>query len=290
VSGFENKILLLKTGAGKNKPYKTGSAVTDYIYKVINEYNRCMLACIVGNVGTGKSYTAMKIALSVDPTFNIDRVIFSTKDFFKVLNSGELTKGKAIMFDELQISQSSRRWYSELNQMLNEVLTTFRHRNLFCIFTVPHWKFVDSHTRNLFHLVIKTTSPDLKKKVVPVQPFFLTVENMGEKSLEPYKQFLRVQKGNTQLVCSRLSVSKPPEDLCRAYEERARSFKTGLVMDRGKKLNKEFVDMNLSSEEEKVLALIKQKKAKKKIAEEVGITAYKLNKVLDSLDYKGHVW
>ena len=52
----------------------------------INRYNKNWLCIVCGATGSGKSYTALKIAETVDPNFNIKKVVFTAKDFMNLIN------------------------------------------------------------------------------------------------------------------------------------------------------------------------------------------------------------
>ena len=60
---------------------------------------------VTGATGSGKSWFALKLASDLDPTFNVERVVYNTEAFLKLLvegdSKGKLKPGCAIVFDEV---------------------------------------------------------------------------------------------------------------------------------------------------------------------------------------------
>ncbi len=126
--------------------------------RTIGENQNFMLA-IVGQTGSGKSYTAMSLAMMMDTSFNIDRINFKAKDFLKTTNR-DLDEGSVIMFDEAGIDVSSREWYTDRNKAINNVVETFRRDNLICIWTTPNFGNLDKKVRSYFHGLGMMMSPE----------------------------------------------------------------------------------------------------------------------------------
>jgi len=70
------------------------------VWNRINRRNQHYMAALVGPEGSGKSWTALKIAEVIDPTFDADRVMFDPHTFMEQLtawkDAGE-TRGKMIV-------------------------------------------------------------------------------------------------------------------------------------------------------------------------------------------------
>lgn len=126
--------------------------------RTIGENQNFMLA-IVGQTGSGKSYTAMALAMMIDTSFTIDRINFRAQDFLKTTNQ-ELDEGSVIMFDEAGIDVSSREWYTDRNKAINNVVETFRRDNLICIWTTPNFGNLDKKVRSYFHGLAVMMPPD----------------------------------------------------------------------------------------------------------------------------------
>lgn len=114
----------------------------------LKENNNYMLS-IVGDTGSGKSYSSLSLAMLMDPEFSMDRVCFRASKFLEVVNS-DLDPGSVIMFDEAGVDVSSRDWYSTKNKLIVDTVDVFRRDNLICLWTTPSLKGLDSQVRSKF--------------------------------------------------------------------------------------------------------------------------------------------
>jgi type II secretory ATPase GspE/PulE/Tfp pilus assembly ATPase PilB-like protein len=57
--------------------------------------NRNVIAIFSGDTGSGKSYGAIRLAEVIDPTFNLDRVVFTVEDFVSLINA-DLPRGQQL--------------------------------------------------------------------------------------------------------------------------------------------------------------------------------------------------
>lgn len=113
--------------------------------------NQNYMLSIVGSTGSGKSYSAMALAMMIDPNFSIERVCFRAESFLELVTEHELKRGSVIMFDEAGIDVSSRDWQSKSNKAINQTVETFRRDNLVCIWTTPNFSNLDKKARSYFH-------------------------------------------------------------------------------------------------------------------------------------------
>lgn len=201
----------------------------------INQHNRNWMCIITGATGSGKSYTGMTLAKLIDSTFDINRVVFTSRDFMALLNSGTLHKGDAILFDEAGVGMPSREWYSLSNKMLNYVLETFREQNLCVIFTTPSFDFIDSQARKLFHTFIQTAAINRKEERVITKWFDLQHD---PRSGETYFKYPRANReGEGTVMINRVCFAMPPEDLRKAYEIKKSEYAKQLRIEAEKELN-----------------------------------------------------
>ncbi len=198
--------------------------------------NKNWLAAIVGETGSGKSFSALRIAKLIDPSFNIDRVVFTPEQFLELLNSGTLTRGCAVVFDEAGCGMPAREWYSIQNKLLGYVLQTFRRENLAVIFTLPNISFLDVQARKLFHTIIQTLSVNFKKKYV-VTKYFLNQSNPVKD--KDYRKFLRIRNNSgAMLRVSRYLISKPNDAIIEKYEAKKKVFANDLKLQAQEALKK----------------------------------------------------
>ena len=89
---------------------------------------------IDGPSGAGKTTIGIQTALLLDPTFNLDRVVFDPDTFFQALQAAE--PGQAVVFDESMIL-NSRNAMSAWNKRVNIILSQIRSKQLYIIFILP---------------------------------------------------------------------------------------------------------------------------------------------------------
>jgi hypothetical protein len=165
----------------------------------------------------------------VDPTFNINRVVFRVEDFIKLLNTGNLVKGNAIIFDEAGVNMNSREWYSVQNKCISYLLQTFRHRNLAVIFTTPNLSYIDKAVRGLFHCYIETQRIDRRENKVVAKIYRIKILRDG-KILFPYPKAKRFGTDRT-VAKNNFRINLPEPALITSYEKKADEFKEYLSRD-----------------------------------------------------------
>ena len=181
--------------------------------------NWCTLC--VGRVGTGKSYSAMRFAETLDPNFNVDRVVFKIEDLIEMVHNEKVPPGSVIVFDEGGIAISNRNSYmNKFNKAMAMLLQTWRHRNIILFVTVPDITFVDAGIRKLFDASMESTKVIRSRKVVQIKWKFTQLNNQSGKLY--YKN---ARLNNRHLM---VEVKKPSIKLIHAYEKKKTEFTTEL--------------------------------------------------------------
>jgi len=121
----------------------------------LNYHNEHWMCCIVGQEGMGKSYTALKIAKMMDPTFDETRVIFDVTEFLRILKDDEYQPGQVWVIDEAGVSLGNRTWQDSEQVKLNQALQLIRSHNLGLVFTLPRLSELDSQTEGRLQDVIE---------------------------------------------------------------------------------------------------------------------------------------
>lgn len=121
------------------------------IHKRVHRFKMNHLQVITGESGSGKSYCALRMAEQLDPTFNIDKVCFSAKEFINAVSNVK-RNGEVIILDEMGVALSSRKFQSISNILVNEVIQTFRYKRIICFFVVPDFSFIDVQARKMCHV------------------------------------------------------------------------------------------------------------------------------------------
>ncbi len=206
--------------------------------------NKNNLISIVGSTGSGKTYSGISICEIMSKMdgvpFTIDHIVFSLKELMELINSDKLKKGSKILFDEPQISISSKEFQSTANKVFNYLLTTFRHRNLTLFFCTPFESLLDKSTRRLFHARFETLSIDRNKQTCRLKPRFIEYSDF---KIEPYrKQMIIIFKdGEGNSRSEKLfywAVPKPSQALINQYEEKKLAFTNRLNKNISSKLDK----------------------------------------------------
>jgi len=128
---------------------------------------------IDGMERSGKSVIAQQMASEVDPTFNIDRIVFTPSEFKNAVMHAK--KYQAVVYDEAYGGMSSRQAMSYINIGLVKCLAEIGQKNLFIFVVLPSYfeldRYVALHrSRVLIHVYMKGMTRgffsfyDIKKK------------------------------------------------------------------------------------------------------------------------------
>ncbi len=110
---------------------------------------------IDGGEGSGKSLLGLQLGKYLDPTFNIDRVTFSGKEFSVSIDKA--SKGQCIIFDEAFNGLASSGATSKMNRFIVRKLMECRQKNIFIIIILPTFFLLQKYvtlfrSQCLFHV------------------------------------------------------------------------------------------------------------------------------------------
>src|SRR3989344_3930095 len=245
----------------------------------VQNKNKNFLMLFVGATGSGKSYSALRLAEMLDNTFDIERVCFKAKDFMNCINDlvahsekGEVIKGKVVMWDEFGVEHNAREFMTISNRVINYFFQTSRHLNLIVIMTVPLLSFIDSSTRKLSHGVAEMQGINSRDKTATVKVKMLQTNVMTGKE---YPKYLRYRKGNKTYASKRLKFKLPSKELLEAYEKKKKGFTIQLNKDIMNKLLKNEAKDNkpnkaLTDTQQRVIELLKGNSAEQ-VAEQLNL-------------------
>lgn len=212
-------------------------------------HGKNLVILIVGKVGTGKSYAALRLGERIDPNFSVEHVKFTVDDFLKLLNkrteSGAdyLKPGSCIVFDEAGIAAGARNFQSVFNKAMSYVFQIFRHRRLAIILTVPHEKMVDLHLRASTDYRIEMLSVDRrigKSRAKPLEIQMIHGAMARRINAMFIEKFPRIRPpgglGKAKVV-NRLWFNLPSAKLRNEYEKVASVYKHRVVELQEKKLS-----------------------------------------------------
>lgn len=258
---------------------------------VCDEPNHNFVANGIVVHNSGKTYSQLRLGEILDPEFNVDRVVFSVKEFMDLVNSGKLHRGSVIVSEELGTQMSRREWYAISNRLFSFILQTFRNLNLIVLFTVPNADFIDSHAMKLFHMCFETIGIDPDKQLVYIRPKLIKSNVLG--GGKHYYKFLRlVDRGRVDVVDS-LALKKPSKALCKAYEEKKTIFTEQLnkrVLSEVSKVEDEIRgDMldEMATKHKEVLKAYTKGYDMEQIAEATGYSLNQIKTIMTTLRKKG---
>lgn len=282
----------------QSKEKKQEPILIQYIKDRIEKKNKSYVMLFVGSVGSGKSYSALRLAEMLDKDFDINMVCFKAKDFMNTINNlversekGEIIRGRVVMWDEFGVEHNAREFMTISNRVINYFFQTSRHLNLIVIMTVPLLSFIDSATRKLCHAVAEMQGINSHDKTATVKVKMLQTNAMTGKE---YPKYLRYRKKSKTFVSKRLKFHLPSKELLEDYEKKKKAFTT--------QLNKEIMNKLLAVEEknnkqvraltqaqEKVAQLLSKHSAEE-VADKLGITLTSVYGHKTNIEKKGVIF
>ena len=138
------------------------------VKKRVLEKDRDWVAVYDGEEGVGKSVLAQQHAKILDPSFNLDRIVFTSDDFIKLIKDPNTKKGSCVILDEAFNSANSRASLTEVNRSMIGLATEMRQKNLFVLLVLPSFFDLDKYfalwrCRALFHVYF---TPDEERHYV----------------------------------------------------------------------------------------------------------------------------
>ena len=194
-----------------------------HIYNRTHHYRMNWLQVTTGDPGSSKSYSNLTEAELLDPRFHIGKVCFTPSEFMDAIDAVKRS-GEAIIIDEMGIALSSRKWQSLSNILTNEVLQTFRFKNIVSLFVVPDFTFIDSQARKIVQCFCETKrrSRDSPKMWV----YYLSHARQTGKIyfIHPLVRIDGIPKTVRHITFKRL----PSKGLVKEYEEKHQEYKDKL--------------------------------------------------------------
>lgn len=196
----------------------------------VNRQNEHFMGVIVGREGSGKSYTAMKIANNIDPSFTADRVIFDVKELLEVLRDGDHEPGNFYVLDEAGVSLGRRTWQDRAQILANQALQLIRSHNLGLVFTLPRLSELDSQTEGRLQAILEIVNkvPD---EYVEVKWKWVDPDRIDSRG-NVLKKYPRRREDGYKKRITRNAIAPPDdEELVETYETRKQDFQTTMYAD-----------------------------------------------------------
>jgi len=227
----------------------------------------------VGDVGSGKSTAGLRLCEDLDQKFSVERVVFSVKDFLRLIEKGDsigkLRPGSAILFDEIAGSEEgadSRSAMSKVNQRMSFLATTYRAKRYITVYCSPLLTQIDARVRRVgITAILDFQGIDFKANYSYARPYWIVVQKFSGKEYNPSPRLKDKESGKLRKVRT-VHFPLPSSDLLKAYEKKKMRFLDSSIARWRQQLEKEEKSKKKVSMNEVYL------KARKRIAELIMFT------------------
>ena len=178
--------------------------------------NRNVIALFIGDTGSGKSLSSIRLAERVDPSFNVDRIVFTVQEFVSLVNSG-LSPGSVIVFDDAGLGINARLW-QDMNARVFGMLTQgFRYKQIITFITVPDESFIERQSRKLVHIRFEATDVQglMKQKLLSRNTF---------DPERPYAKYPKIRRGISKITVKLVKFKLPSDELREKYEAKKAEY------------------------------------------------------------------
>lgn len=192
------------------------------IWERVNQDDEHFMGVIVGREGSGKSHTALKIASTVDPSFNADRVIFDVSELLRIFKNGDHDTGDFYVLDEAGVSLGVRTWQERGQVLANQALQLIRNHNLGLIFTLPRLSELDSQAQGRLQAFYEITEKEPDEFVTGKWKFM--DPDRADQTGKIYKKYPRRRQNGSLKRITRFSFTPPADAIVEPYEKRKSEF------------------------------------------------------------------
>jgi hypothetical protein len=198
-------------------------------YKDIWKRKKNVGFIVTGATGSGKSEFALKLCEDLDPSFSVERVVFNTVDFLRLLTQGDskgkLKPGCAILFDETSHDEAmdSRSSLSETNKQMAALSTIYRAMRLIVVYVAPNLNQIDSRVRAISITGLFQMKYIDYEEQRSCADFYWSVQNSRSGEVY-YKRPRLINKNDELVVCMSFWLNRANSDLVKEYEKKKMAF------------------------------------------------------------------
>jgi len=178
------------------------------IKKRVSRNGNAVIA-ILGSVGSGKSYFALRLGELLDPDFSIKNCSFSPSDFLALVRSKPL--GSVLVMDDAGLTIPARQFMTMSNRFMSMALESCRFKNQVLVLTMPSLAMIDKNARRLLNYCFWMESVDRARCESTATMYFVSTNPIHDRIY--YKHPMQ-----NNLQIDSLTLSKPSDPLIRAYE------------------------------------------------------------------------
>lgn len=197
--------------------------------KICSANKQNAVIMISGNMGTGKSYTALELARLIS-IYIAQKLGDKPEDHFSMANVGIMVMEEiaqiyehmdthnrnVYIIDDAGATFNARRFTSDANIAQNDRIQTMRPHSNCVIFTVPMKSLMDKVVRNLSGYMIFMKDPMFEIGMTCCDIRRIQVDLASDKE-KVYRKYLQNHRGDKYKLHM---FHKPPEEWCIQYDER----------------------------------------------------------------------
>ena len=215
------------------------------VWDRLNVNNQHFMCAIVGEEGSGKSLTGIRIASELDPDFNADKVHFEPDNFLERLRDETFTPGDVYVLDEAGVSLGVRTWHDEAQIQVNKAFQLIRSHNIGLIFTLPRLSELDSQTQGRLQAFFEITT----RKDDYVVGKWKNVDPDRTGSGTDYQPFERLERNGCKLRVTSIAFGPPTGEFVDEYHQRKKkhqkeTYDKAISAIRGEKREEEERELN----------------------------------------------
>ena len=255
-----NEVYLPKHLAYSRREYFTN------ILKWRVSRNKNVMVCLVGQTGSGKSWSALSFAFALNPKFTIDKGICFSKEEVK---EAIKRKEKIVIIDEGGATFSNRSWMGSDQKDAMVIFQSFRSLNTITFVCVPYFLYLDKVLRELMHFLCESMTIDYEKQETLLKVHRIHFSSYSGKM---YRQRLVDRASGIPLYGT--VADKPPAELIDAYENRKSAFLEDLISkDSSKEVKKKEKRDQIGWKTRVVVNMKNQGRSNKEISEIIESTS-----------------
>ena len=128
-----------------------------YINRLLTVKGRDVLMAITGPKRMGKSTFALRLALMNDPSYSLDHVVFSVRDYISLIQRIRKEKRNGIytILDDAGLAISNKKWYEDDKIFFGITQEVVGYLHTCNMITVPDDKQIESTSRGLLDFIIE---------------------------------------------------------------------------------------------------------------------------------------
>jgi len=234
----------------------------------------------VGKKGAGKSYSAIKDGLELDPKLTIDQILFKKEEVDQFIDKYAYTGGKVGIWDEFGAEMHARMWYEKEQKEMIQKLQIIRETDLTFLVVLPHLIFGDSSVDALANFCAEVHKPNHREDPYRIAK---ALEMEGLYSKRKRMEFRPIWYKGQIFHIPYLNPKKNNKTLFKEYHKK----KTAYVIWRTQQNKEKEEDRGLTGKQLNYLRLFIKEYSITEVANELGVTEQAVKEMKRKLRRKG---